>query len=237
MDAQELNQLGSGNLPAARLTRRIKRDLRALLLASVFGYGCTPALYAQGGTPPAATGVLKVGVFSGGFDPKAAAQYETWLGRKSDFNVEFLTDTAFTDSTSADGNRRENDALTHAGWLLGVWRGAGSRGERNMLFSIPLATKQDNSLAHVASGQYDTVYQQIAKDYAQRLPDGHHSHRLGIQRRLVFMEGQGSNCRLHCSISPRRRHFQGGFTALYHRLVPGQRLLGQLPGRAGLPGR
>lgn len=168
MDAKELNQ-PDAQRSVAGVARNSGRHWQALLLLASLALGSASEVGAQQSTPPAATGPLKVGVFSGGFDPRAAAQYELWLGRKSDFNVEFLTETAFSDSTAADG-KKNSDALTHAGWLLGVWRGPASRSERNMLFSIPLATKQDNSLAHVASGQYDTVYQQIAKDYASAYP-------------------------------------------------------------------
>ncbi len=138
------------------------------LLVALFWLATAKSAGAQ--QPPAASGPLKIGVFSGGFDPKAAAAYEAWLGRPSAFNVEFLTETAFTDPPGSDPNKGA-DALSHAGWLLGVWRGPGSRPERNMLFSVPLATKQDNSLAHVAAGQYDQVYRAIAHDYASAYPN------------------------------------------------------------------
>ena len=112
---------------------------------------------------------LLVGVFSGGFDPKSADRYETWLGRKSDFNVDFLTETAYTDFVRPDGTK-VTDALSHSGWLPTLWA-ATPGASRNMLFSIPLATKQDRSLANVAAGKYDVVFENIAKNIASNYPN------------------------------------------------------------------
>ena len=52
----------------------------------------------------------------------------------------------------------------------GVWTGA-HRPDRNMLFSVPLSTKQDKSLAHVADGQYDTTFAVVAKSIAKSYPN------------------------------------------------------------------
>jgi beta-mannanase len=111
---------------------------------------------------------MQYGVFSGGFNPEAAARYEDWLGRKSDFNVEFLTETAYTDYVGADG-KKVTDSMAHLGWLLGVWSQS-HRADRNMLFSVPLATKQDRSLAHVAAGQYDDTFENVARAIAKVYP-------------------------------------------------------------------
>jgi hypothetical protein len=119
-------------------------------------------------TAPDAHPPMQYGVFSGGFNPEGAARYEDWLGRKSDFNVEFLTETAYTDSVGADG-KKLTDSMAHLGWLLGVWNQA-HRPDRNMLFSVPLATKQDRSLAHVADGQYDETFESVARSIAKVYP-------------------------------------------------------------------
>ena len=130
----------------------------------------TPGQSARAERPdtPVRGSAFLLGVFSGGFDPQSADRFETWLGRKSDFNVEFLTETAYTDYVGADG-KKITDALVHSGWLPPLWAAA-HRPERNMLFSIPLATKQDRSLANVAAGQYDAIYRNIAKNIASSYP-------------------------------------------------------------------
>lgn len=110
-----------------------------------------------------------LGIFSGGFDPKSAATFETWLGRRSDYNVEFLTETAFTNYTSPAGVKITDSLVANTGWVVSVWGGA-NRPDRNMMFSIPLATKQDRSLANVAAGKYDDVYRTVAKIIAARYP-------------------------------------------------------------------
>lgn len=126
----------------------------------------TSSMPGRRNTPVLNSGLLS-GVFSGGFDPKSADLFETWLGRKSDFNVEFLTETAYTDYVGADG-KKITDALAHSGWLPPLW--AAGHPDRNMLFSIPLATKQDRSLANVAAGKYDVIFSNIAKDIARSYP-------------------------------------------------------------------
>jgi hypothetical protein len=157
------------------MIRRVSIVLVAL--ATIWAGGIVPS---RGATdqPSGARGVrstpflssgFKLGVFSGGFDPGAANRFEAWLGRPSDFNVEFLTETAFTDYVKPDGTK-VTDALTHAGWLTGVWQGA-KRPDRNMMFSIPLATKQDRSLANVAAGNYDATYKAIAENIAKAYPN------------------------------------------------------------------
>lgn len=110
-----------------------------------------------------------LGVFSGGFNPSSAAAYESWLGRRSDFNVEFLTETAFTNYVGADGKPITDSLLQSTGWVVSVWSGA-NRPDRNMMFSVPLATKQDRSLANVAAGKYDAIYLGVAKAIASRYP-------------------------------------------------------------------
>ena len=127
----------------------------------------TPSTSGRRNTPVLNAGFL-LGVFSGGFDPKSADRFEFWLGRKSDFNVEFLTETAYTDYVGP-GGAKITDALSHSGWLPPVW--AAGHADRNMLFSIPLATKQDRSLANVAAGQYDVVFTNIAKNIASSYPN------------------------------------------------------------------
>jgi len=112
-------------------------------------------------TTPVLTAGLSIGVFSGGSNPTAAAKFETWLGRKSDFNVDFFSDTEYTGSDPLAGS---------AGWDIGVWAGA-NRPDRNMLFSVPLSTLQDPSLKNVANGLYDAQYQQVAKSVAAHYPN------------------------------------------------------------------
>jgi len=118
--------------------------------------------------PPAA-GVVKpflksgfhLGVFSGGTDPAAADGYSAWLGRKIDYNVEFSSATEY----------RGNDPLPGSvGWAVGVWKKA-NRPDRNMMFSISLATKADPSLAHVAAGQYDDAFTETAQHIAASYPN------------------------------------------------------------------
>ncbi len=104
---------------------------------------------------------LSIGVFSGGYDPTTAAKFEKWLGRKSDFNVDFFSYTEYTGSDPLAGS---------ASWDVGVWAGA-NRPDRNMLFSIPLSTLQDPSLKNVAKGLYDAQYQQVAKSIAAHYPN------------------------------------------------------------------
>lgn len=118
---------------------------------------------------PALRHGFMLGVFSGGFDPKSAANFESWLGRRSDFNVEFLTETAFTNYTSPVGVKITDSLLASTGWLVSVWGGA-NRPDRNMMFSIPLATRQDRSLANVAAGMYDASYLSVARTIAARYP-------------------------------------------------------------------
>jgi beta-mannanase len=60
--------------------------------------------------------------------------------------------------------------MSASGWLVGVWTKA-NRPERNMLFSVPLATKQDPSLANVASGRYDDVYSSVSRVIAHSYPN------------------------------------------------------------------
>ncbi len=120
-------------------------------------------------TTPFTSSGFKLGVFSGGFNPASAERFEAWMGRPSDFNVEFLTETAFTDYTKPDGTK-VTDSLAHAGWLPALWSQA-KRSDRNMLFSIPLSTKQDNSLAHVAAGHYDATYRSVAGSIAHSYPN------------------------------------------------------------------
>ena len=110
-----------------------------------------------------------LGVFSGGFNPRSAEAYESWLGRRSDFNVEFLTETAFTNYIGDTGINITDSLAASTGWVLSVWSGA-NRPDRNMMFSVPLATKQDGTLANVAAGKYDTQYRDVAKIIAARYP-------------------------------------------------------------------
>ncbi|MGA2552769.1 MAG: glycosyl hydrolase [Burkholderiaceae bacterium] len=118
---------------------------------------------------PFTQGQLKIGAFTGGYEPELAQRYESWLGRPGDFCVTFLTDTAFAPYTKPDGTK-VTDAMTASGWLLAVWTKA-NRPERNMLFSVPLATKQDTSLTNVASGQYDEVFSSVARIIAHSYPN------------------------------------------------------------------
>jgi hypothetical protein len=131
------------------------------------------ALATPAGPPSAPTPLVKggfhLGAFNGGFFPKYADSFEAWLGRKNDYNVAFLADTAFSDYTKPNGTK-VTDALSHSGWLTAVWV-AGKRPDRNMLFSIPLATHQDDSLAHVAAGKWDDAYKSAAKTIAGPYPN------------------------------------------------------------------
>lgn len=117
--------------------------------------------------PPAFASGFHLGVFSGGFDPKSAAAYEAWLGRPVDFNVEFLSDTGYSDFDRDDGTH-VSDTLAHTGWLTSVWRSAQ---RPNMLFSVPLSTRQDPSLAHVAAGRYDERFADVARTIARAYPN------------------------------------------------------------------
>lgn len=110
-----------------------------------------------------------LGVFSGGGNIQGAIAYEDWLGRRSDFQVEFLTDTAYADYVKPDGTK-VTDALSHVGYLTGLWSHA-NRPDRNMMFSVPLATKQDPSLANVAAGRYDAAFQTVAATIAKAYPE------------------------------------------------------------------
>ena len=148
--------------------------LRIMFLGLAFNTADSLALDAA--TPPPRQSNAKAffaagtrhGIFSGGFSPGSASKFEDWLGRKSDFNVEFLTQTAYTDYVGSDG-KKITDALSHSGWLVSTWSQT-HRSDRNMMFSIPLATKQDSSLAHVAEGTYDATFVAIAKSIAAAYP-------------------------------------------------------------------
>ena len=142
------------------------RIFLAACLVSALG---PPNAIAEDGHPPFASGRLRHGVFSGGFNPTNATRFEEWLGRKSDFNVEFLTDTGYTDHPGVDG-KIVTDALSHSGWITNTWTQA-SRPDRNMMFSVPLSTKQDPSLAHVAQGEYDSSFESIARGIARTYPN------------------------------------------------------------------
>jgi hypothetical protein len=110
---------------------------------------------------PAARQVkLEIGVFSGGFNPAAADAFEAWVGRRSDYNVDFFSQTGFTG---------KDNIVDSANWLVSVWKKA-NRPDRNMLFSVPLATNQDRSLAHVAAGSYDEQYKKVAAAVARAYP-------------------------------------------------------------------
>jgi hypothetical protein len=119
-------------------------------------------------TLPVLSSGLMVGAFTGGSDPISAGLFEAWLGRKSDFNVEFLTDAAFTDYVRSDGTVA-TDSLMNSEWFPAKWASAKQPG-RNMLFSIPLTTKQDPYLANVAAGVYDHVFIRVAKAIAKHYP-------------------------------------------------------------------
>lgn len=101
----------------------------------------------------------RIGVFSGGFSPSSAKAYETWLGRVSDVNVDFVSDVAYSGT----------DSMEDAGWMIDQWK-AGSTAKRNMIFSIPLTTHQDPSLLNVATGKYDPIFTALAKTIKASYP-------------------------------------------------------------------
>lgn len=103
---------------------------------------------------------LQLGVFSGGFSPAKAEAFETWAGRRSAYNVEFLSQVGFTGKDSISDS---------AQWVVGVWLKA-QRPDRNMMFSVPLATNQDKSLANVAAGTYDKTYEDAARAISKGYP-------------------------------------------------------------------
>ena len=101
------------------------------------------------------------GVFSGGANVTNAANFEAWLGRPSNYNVEFASQKGYT----------VYDSITDSiGYSLDKWANAG-RPDRNMLYSIPLATEQDPSLANVANGKYDAYFQKAAVMIAKYYPN------------------------------------------------------------------
>ena len=102
----------------------------------------------------------EIGAFSGGYSPTDAADFEAWVGRKSAYNVDFFSYEAFTGS---------NTMSASAGWDVGVWVSA-DQPDRNMLFSVPLATLQDESLSDVAAGTYDSSFLATAQVIAKYYP-------------------------------------------------------------------
>jgi hypothetical protein len=125
------------------------------------GSSVSPATVNSTHTPVMANAGLSIGAFTGGSNPSLAAKFETWLGRKSDYAVDFFSDTGYTGSDPMAGS---------ASWVVGQWAAA-NRPDRNMLFSVPLSTVQDPSLRNVASGIYDAQFQQVAKSIAARYPN------------------------------------------------------------------
>jgi hypothetical protein len=104
---------------------------------------------------------LLLGAYTGAADPGLAADFESWLGRRSDYVVEFFSHQAFTGTNTLSGS---------ALWAIDIWAAA-QRPDRNMLFSIPLATFQDPSLGNVATGTYDAEYGQVAQAIAASYPN------------------------------------------------------------------
>jgi hypothetical protein len=115
---------------------------------------------AAAGNQPLFNSTMRLGVFSGGFNPGSAAAFEAWLGRKSAYNVDFVSQAGYTGSDTIESS---------AGYITNTWSSA-NRPDRNMLFSIPIATNQDTSLVNVAAGLYDARYRSVAHIIAAPYP-------------------------------------------------------------------
>jgi hypothetical protein len=140
------------------------------LLIRAVGFAClgaaTAASAAEGlptpaGSEHAATAAPLFGIFAGGANPKGLVNFEQWAGRKADFIVDFDSMVGYTTSDNIIGS---------AGWTLGTWRSQKPH-ELNVLYSVPLSTQQDRSLAHVAAGQYDAQYKKLATMLANAFPE------------------------------------------------------------------